>query len=248
MFTENGLIVGEERDTEKKTVAFFCLRSSDGTVLWKGKNFAEQWWIGMTGTAGNRLFLHGFRKPDMPEQKSIITVDLATGTELWRNTEVTFWGNHPSGIIGYKDLFERRLYYVIDPESGTIVDERSDVPEDFDPHRQYEKTDFLFPAPLSDEEQRISQPAEPDRFTAGASIATTDYLVVNRYSERPVKEEGLKNTLSIIDRRTKKKVYSDVLNEQTPYPVPDSFFLDGSMLYYIKERKTFVALQLPSRP
>jgi len=54
----------------------------------------------------------------------------------------------------------------------------------------------------------------------------------------------LKNTLSVIDTSTKKKVYFDVLNESTPYPVPDSFFVDGQRVYYIKERKTLVALDL----
>src|SRR5450759_102613 len=83
LFSETNFIVGEDRDTEKKEVSFFCLNASNGDVLWKDISFAEPWWIGIEGIVHGKVFLHGFKKPDMPEHGRIIAVDLGTGRELW---------------------------------------------------------------------------------------------------------------------------------------------------------------------
>ena len=45
MFSHNGIIIGEDRNTETKMVTFFCLDASNGKPLWKNKTFNEQWWI-----------------------------------------------------------------------------------------------------------------------------------------------------------------------------------------------------------
>lgn len=247
MFSHDGMIIGEDRNTETKSVTFFCLRSHDGSVVWKDRTFIEQWWIGLTGVTEDRLYLHGFKKPDMPEQKSIIAVDLPKGTILWNNSDFAFIALKPPFVFGYKDLFERRLYYRLDERTGELLEELNALPEDVLENEQYEKTDFTFSRQASAEEDPelwSILTGEPG-FVSAEIIPDVNHSIVNIYQKHPTVERSLRNTLHIIDTTTKKKVYSDVLNGSTPYAVPDSFFMDGRRIYYIKERKTFVALDLP---
>ena len=251
MFSENGLTIGEDRDTENKTVSFFCLNSADGSVLWSHKTFAEQWWIGMEGVSGDRLFFHGFKKPDMPEHKSIICVDVHTGNERWRNDDCAFLAADAQFVYGYRDLFDRRVYYKLEGNSGTFLEEQSELP--VPPNGLYtsEKSDFSFPRPYGE----VTIP-EISSFTGKYSdtiksieyIETDKFVIFNihtvRNSSQKEMQESLTNTLYVIDRHSGKKIFKDVLNSDSPYPVPDSFFLDMSVLYYIKERTSLIALDL----
>lgn len=247
MFSYNGMIIGEDRNTETKSVTFFCLRSNDGAPVWKQRTFNEQWWIGLTGVTEDRLYLHGFKKPDMPEQKGIIAVDVLQGTIRWFNPDFAFIALKPPFVYGYKDLFERRLYYRLDDRTGELQEELQSLPEDVRENDQYEKTDFTFSRQASAEEdpELWSLLNSEPGFVSAEIIQAEKYSVLNVYQKHPSEERSLKNTLHVIDSSTKKKVYSDVLNGSTPYAVPDSFFMDGERIYYIKERKTFVALDLP---
>ncbi len=254
MFSNNGRIIIEDRNTESKSVSFSCLDSSTGKIMWKEKIFGEQWWIGLDGITNDRLYLHGFKKPDMPENKNIIAVDVNSGEILWQNNECTFLAIQSPFIYGYKDLFERRVYYRINEKDGKTVEELSSLPEHIDPNSQYEKIDFVFPQPLPESEVELWNIVRGEIECTNSEYANIGkYFLFNVYTPHFNPALGLKNTFYIIDSSTKKKVYSDVLNEFTPYAVPDSFFVDENKnntldtigtLYYIKERKTFVALNL----
>ncbi len=245
MFSENGRILGEDRNTDKKSVTFFCINAVNGLPLWSNKTFDEQWWIGLDGVTNDRIFLHGFRKPDMPEHKNIIAVDLKSGDLLWQNKECTFLAIQHPFVFGFKDMFERRLYYKIEGATGEILEELTALPSGIEPNMQYEKTDFQFPQPLTENVEHMwNEVRKGNEFAAAEYIDAGKQWIITLYTRHSDPDNGLKNSLVIIDTTTKKKVYSDVLNEFTPYAVPDSFFLDRNTLYYIKERKTLVALTL----
>lgn len=248
IFSHNGYIVCEERNTENKSVAFSCIESSTGNVLWKNRSYNEPWWIGIEGITHDRLYLHGFKKPDMPEHLGIIAVDLLTGDELWRSMNASFLTDDNSFVYGFKDLFERRVYHKFDRHTGTFIEQLESLPASIEPNLQLEKTDFLFPSAYHDDDAEVTKALSLLQYT-DKKITGIEYvhcgalLILNIYTAHEA-DNTMKNSLSIIDTRAEKKVYSDVLNEATPYPVPDSFFVDGDTLYYVKERKTFVALLL----
>lgn len=245
MFSGSGHIIGEDRNTDAKTVTFFCLDASTGRPIWQQKSFDEQWWIGLDAVHDGRLFLHGFRKPDMPEHKNIYAVDLNTAELIWKNTDCTFLAVQSPSVYGYKDLFERRVYYRLDEKTGELLEELTALPDGVEPNIQYEKTDFTFSRPVADNgSEALNIARESKEYLSAEYIEQDGFIVLNTYSRNLPPAEGLKNTLSVIDTTTKKKVYSEVLNGSTPYPVPDSFFADGNRVYYIKERKTFVAVDL----
>jgi len=254
MFSHNGKIIIEDRNTDAKSASFSCLDSATGKSLWKDKVLGEQWWIGLDGITNDCLYLHGFKKPDMPENKNIIAVDVNSGEILWQNNDCTFLSIQSPFIYGYKDLFERRVYYRINESDGQTIEELQVLPENIDPNSQYEKIDFVFPQVLPESENELWNFVKHETTSTKVEYALAGkYFIFNAYIPHPDPANGLKNTLYVIDSSTKKKVYSDVLNEFTPYAVPDSFFVDennnGSSesfgtLYYVKERKTFVALHL----
>ncbi|MEW5800245.1 MAG: DUF4905 domain-containing protein [Bacteroidota bacterium] len=249
IFSHNGYIVCEERNTEKKIVSFSCIEAATGTLLWKGRSFNEQWWIGIEGITNDRLYLHGFRKPDMPEHLGIIAVDLQSGNELWRSMQSSFLTDDDTFVYGFKDLFERRVFHKIDRSTGSFLEQLEALPQEIESNTQLEKTDFTFPSPWNTDDGGFINTLslldiDRNKVQSAEFIHSGKYLVLNVYTD--LQSEGeMRNSLSVIDTTTEKKVYSDVINESTPYPVPDSFFMDGQTVYYIKERKTFVALNLP---
>lgn len=253
IFSTDGKIVCETRNTDNKTATFSCLEEKTGSVIWSNKTFHDAWWVGIEGISHGRLFLHGFKKPDMPEHLGIVCVDMTNGTEIWKNPAATFLTANINAVFGFKDLFERRVFFRLHPDDGTIAEEMTELPDDVEENIQLEKTDFTFPSPLMANDKEMMQIARSvehiirhdDSTTGGEFITAGAYIVLSNYAPNRDTDDGLKNTLSIIDRAAKKKVYSDVLNRSTPYPVPDSFFIDGNRVYYMKEKKSLVALDLP---
>ena len=251
IFSDNGIIVADSRNTESKIAAFSCIDSRTGSVLWSDKTYDEQWWIGIEGIADGRLYLHGFRKPDMPEHQGITCIDLKSGSVLWKNNDRSFLTVHHSDVYGYRDLFERRLYYKINRNNGTVEEEMQSLPDDVEENRQLEKTNFTFPESLNKETAESWKLLLSSTALTDSQIAVAEFIPAEKfhvfavYARNTAADEGLKNTLYIVDTGGKKKVYSDVLNGSTPYPVPDSFFMDGNRVYYIKERKSLVAVDLP---
>ncbi|MBI2430012.1 MAG: DUF4905 domain-containing protein [Ignavibacteriales bacterium] len=249
IFSHNGIIVCEERDTDEKIVFYSCIEAATGKIVWSNRSFNEQWWIGIEGITNDRLYLHGFKKPDMPEHLGIIAVDLKSGNELWRSMQSSFLTDDNGFVYGFKDLFERRVFHKIDRTTGTFIEQLETLPAEVESNTQLEKTDFTFPSPCSSNDDIVSNAfsllhIDGNKVKSAECVHSDKYLIINMYTDLENAGE-MRNSLSVIDTTTQKKVYSEVLNGSTPYPVPDSFFVDGQRVYFIKERKTFVALNLP---
>ncbi len=258
LFSETNFIVGEDRDTEKKEVSFFCLNASNGDVLWKDISFAEAWWIGIEGIVHDKVFLHGFKKPDMPEHGRIIAVDLGTGRELWRNNDCAFLFATADRVFAFRDFFEKRLYYELDALSGVFMQELHEPPPDMIERKRasHARSDFLFPEVLNDglaEYPLLAPKIEKycdmadlrgsiEFVQSNGRIAFSYHSYRGRDEER--KTDLLENRLCVIDETNGKQLYADVLNSSTPAVVPDSFFVDAATIYYVKEKKTVVALPL----
>lgn len=246
MFSADGCIILEDRDTVNKTAVFSCVDALSGKVVWSERSMGEPWWIGLSAVTAQRVYLHGFRKPDMPEPWTITAADRSTGSVLWKNEQCAFHSASDSALFGYRDLFERRVYYRVDPATGTILEEFDALPADAPDAAGNERTDFTFPEAVLPSDPQILA-VHPDARDA----ASAEQIICGRYDllsmYHPVAGDvpTLKNRLTIVDTQTKKKVYSIVMNGETPYPVPDSFFVDKERVYYVHERRTLVAVDLP---
>ena len=258
LFSETNFIVGEDRDTEKKQVSFFCLNASNGDVLWKDISFAEPWWIGIEGIVHDKVFLHGFKKPDMPEHGRIIAVDLGTGRELWHNNDYAFLFATADRVFAFRDFFEKRLYYELDATSGVFLQEFHEPPPDMIEGKRasHGRSDFMFPEVLSDSlaEYPLLAPkiekycsrtdvrGSIEFAQSNGRVAFSFHSYCGHDAQRKI--DILENRLCVIDETTGKRLYADVLNSSTPAVVPESFFIDAATMYYVKEKKTVVALPL----
>lgn len=290
LVSENGLILGEDRDTDAKHVTFFAIEMHTGRVLWSGRSYGEAWWTGIEALVGAKLYLHGFAKPDMPEHHGLKAIDPQTGRELWSNNEISFYAADDERVIGFRDMFERRIFEAFDAHTGVRLGELQAI--DADIHelrgRTFGRTDFIYPEPLGPtsmlQHAHLTQPGEG---AASAEPESTQYATaetnmdenkaISALIERslgshpgaqnaaqpPIVEyaraEGrvafsahipnaqagsLLHLLIVVDEKSGKELFRDTLNADTPYPMTDSFFIDGDTLYYIKEKRSLVALPL----
>jgi hypothetical protein len=250
----DGMIVGEDRDTDAKSVTFFCIDMRTGTALWRDKTFGEPWWTGIEALVGPRLYLHGFAKPDMPEHHGLTAIELRTGAVLWSNPEISFYAADDTHVIGFRDMFERRVFEQYDAASGAFLGELASVDAGMQDMRNtsFGRTDFVFPEPLQDDEQAMA--LSRTLFESAGRVDDLKSPIVE-YARVPgriafsahvpnARTGALTHVLAVADESSAKELYRDTLNADTPYPVADSFFIDNATLYYIKEKHTLVSLPL----
>ena len=84
LISPSGILVGEERDVEAKTSSLFAIDVASGKILWRNVKLDEVWWFNTELATPDRIYIHRFGKPDMPEPKGIVVLDIRTGNIIWR--------------------------------------------------------------------------------------------------------------------------------------------------------------------
>lgn len=253
------LLVGESRNIDKKQASFFCLNRKEGKVLWEGATFEEPWWIGIEAIQRDRVLLHGFATPDMPEHQGITALDVLTGRVVWHNQALRFVQAVGDSVFASKDAVEGRAFLELDYRTGELLrTPRVDtmVPDD-EGIRADSAATFLpiFPAQMdfdvfaSEQSATMVQEYVPKEHVIGPieTIENGRFLCLGfheRSHSRGENETSLSNMLKIVDLNDGELVYSEMLNANVAGIVADSFFSIGGMLYYIKERATLVAVDL----
>lgn len=259
LFSGSGRIVGESRDQEQKRTSFFCLDERSGSVVWQDITVNEPWWVGIEGVHRDVVLLHEFANPSMPEHKGLRALDLEQGKELWHNSELTFWFAYRQNIYAYRTQFEKRVGYKLSLHSGQVEEEFGDALNELNTLRQLalseEPTDDVqFPEILSLEALEPQIEAIVNKETKGADIQgeiefiqRKPFLLMSYYTrsrssgmESPV----LESRFSVFNTDSSSKLYSDILAADAKAPVPDSFLIKGSLVYFIKNHHTLTALRL----
>ena len=253
------LFVGECRKIDRKQASFFCLDRKDGKVLWEGVASEEPWWIGIEAIRRDRVFLHGFATPDMPEHQGITALDVFTGRVAWRNQGLRFIQAMGDSVFASKDSVGGRSFLELDHKTGELLRTLKDDTAILDELR--DRIDSAT-APLPVFPMQI----DPDRLSSEQLATTREEHIPKEYVVGPIEriengqflclgfhershsrgrhEESLSYTLKIIDQDNGELVYSETLNASVPGVVADSFFCIGGMLYYIKEHSTLAAVDL----
>jgi len=259
LFGNADRIVGESRDNDKKTVSFFCLDRQSGRPLWEDRSAKEPWWVGLEAVQKNVVLLHGYQKPDLPGHFGIYAWDLEGAEELWRNEEMTFWFCYGNRVYTYKTLFERRVGYALELRTGEVLETYEEGIEDLFRVRELARKEapedeLLFPEVAGEGSPPEAQSLVGKETKNKEIIGEIEYLFQNPYLimnyHLPNRNSGpeslkLENHLAIIDSRGGKKVFTDILALEASAPVPDSFFVRGGVVFFVKEQKTLLALVLP---
>jgi hypothetical protein len=253
-FAPQGKIIGESRSQDTKTATFFCIDAKNGRPLWRDLRFDEPWWIGIETVHQNWLILHGFSRPDMPEHKGIRVVDINSGNIRWRNDDLTFWFIKNDKLYAYKYLFDKRIGYGFDIQTGTIVDEYIDdldilhaMRKEYPARVDDPNTTVAFPYVYDEAQANQSLRLCMDTLTHGKTLESwieyfvrQEILIVSYYRKE---QNEMQNIIVIYNMNRRSTIYESVLNNNLPAPSPDTFFIKDEYLYFIKNKNTLTALQ-----
>jgi len=258
-FTSNNLIVGETRNQETISTSFFCLDIISGKPLWQNIGFDEPWWIGIEAVHKGWMILHGFVRPDMPEHRGIRVIDIESGELLWRNDTLSFWFIDNEKLYAHKYIFEKHICSELDIKTGTIIHEQSDNLDLMQELRQQvlqkeseRRQDVIFPEVYDENEadsgiKTVVKKNTENRAVEGwiEVLSHRDLLIVSHYRQVRNQTESplLNNILTVYNLKKDKELYKEMIAEGVKAPSPDTFFVKDNLLFFIKHKTTFIALQ-----
>ncbi len=246
---EGRLIVGEERDPEKKTVTFFCVALDDGRVRWKGKSMAESWWIGIETAHRGILFIHEYPVPSMPDHKKILAIDALTGNSLWEDGELAFGFASGASVYASKELFDRRAFFELDLMTGSVVREvGADALHSLRaaPEAGW-GLDVQLPEGTTEPPEAVRAAFPPTvALEPGETLRYNDMNISNWYEVRPGEGTGRKlcEHLFVIDERSGALLYRDVVCDGLSLPAGSTFFRVEERILYVKDRTTLRSILL----
>jgi hypothetical protein len=249
--SDTDVFVGEERDLGAKRASFFCLNRSTGEILWTNVPFNEPWWIGIEAVHRDRLFLHGFTQPDMPEHLGVLAVDLFTGQIAWSRNDVRFVLVTDESLFASKDTVNGRSILELHPQDGSTLGSWDNDHEGMQMARSRRQVvlenEPEFPAPIADDEliTFVSKHAGIENSVGVIEgLAASGFYFFN-YHQRSVATGQLSSVLFATDRTTGGIVFKETLDQNLQGVVSDSFFLWDEKLFFIKDRHMLTAVNIP---
>ena len=247
------MLVGEDRSPEDKRVTFFGLNRITGEVLWENVSFDEPWWISIEATCGDRVFLHGFARPDMPDHQRILALDLPTGRVAWSKDDMRYVSTAGDSVFTSKDTVTGRLIFELHRQTGETVqtwdNDAAGIRAAQSRAASSPEEGPEFPVPLTDvlsTDQRlgpVQKLSQDDRVVGQIEVILKGNLCMFSYHEKNA-AGLLRNILGVVHGGSGERVFSETLSENVQSVVPDSFFLQGGILYFVRERSWLTAVNI----
>jgi hypothetical protein len=247
------MLIGEERNIESKTASFFCALPSG--LLWKRRNFGEQWWTGIEAVHRGVLFLYGFATPDLPGRRGITAVDCARGEILWQNGTLTFLAAAGENVYSLQDAPAGPLVLEIDHRTGAFVREvgRGEsallrVPRSEEPFGDAGYPQVLSvgdDSPLSGLVRKLSAGAVKECPVEYGEDGR--FVVIVYHAENPAAgadRAPYRRVMDIVERETEQLALRITLDAAVVTPAFGAFLAQDGMLYFVRERKTLSAVRL----
>ncbi len=242
--------VGEERNLERKSVAFFYIDLASGKPLWRNASFGQQWWSGIEAIGNGVMLLHGFATPELPEHRGITAVNLVRGEVAWSRPDLQFNGLRDTAVLATMNGAVESKVVVLDLQSGQVIDEG--LPAERAIGHQKADISVRVPLPVIQgtpsarivESSRLFRPA-----VAPVEVLETGSFLVAVWYESAgsgaISGKAITSLLGVIDLRTGRKAFGDTLHRGAASIVPEVVFVQDHNLYYIKNRRTLAAVHLP---
>lgn len=247
------MMVGEDRSPEDKRVTFFGLNRITGEVLWENVSFDEPWWISIEAAHGDRVFLHGFARPDMPDHQKILALDLPTGHVAWSKDDMRYLSAAGDSVFTSKDTVAGRLIFELHQRTGETVrtwdNDAAGVVEARSRAEGAPGEGPEFPVPLSEipsTDQRlgpVQNLSQDERVVGPVEVILKGNLSMFSYYEKNAKGL-LRNILGIVHAGSGERVFSETIGEDVQSVVPDSFFFQDGILYFVRERSSLTAVNI----
>lgn len=105
---QNGVIVLEIRNSNKKEVRFAALNYHSNQFLWRDKLLDEPWWINLSAVAQNVILFTLYLETNNPDKKATLAYELENGTLIWWNNDFSITAVDDNGVAGFSEKFGRR--------------------------------------------------------------------------------------------------------------------------------------------
>jgi hypothetical protein len=245
------LLLVEERDTIKQEVFFHCIDIESGKSIFKDLSFDEKFWIGIEAFEGDMVYFHRYVKPDMPWHKGVIAYSISAKKILWENPDSNYSFFLNGKIYASRQLFESASYSAIDPETGEVLEDLGSDPlrfhalkEEFQHSKNYDE--YKFPLFYSQETHEMIFKNAGVVFSNSLGevefIEFEDSLIYSTHEK--TKTGTLDQKLNIIDIRSKKIIFSEIINKNEKSRMFDSFFTYRRYLIAIKNKIELMVFRL----
>lgn len=253
--TEAGVFVGEDRLLHEKRVSFFCLDRATGSVAWERVTVGEKWWVGIEAVHRDRVFLHGFSQPDIPDRKGIVALDLTTGRPAWSNMELRYLLAADESVFASKDTFAGRVVHELDFRTGSTLRTWENDPEEMKTAvlntQGITNTGVLFPSPFDERNfpeevahKLVHKYCPPGTVVGAIDLLEYEDMYFYSYHEKEDQHGRLQHLLRVADKRTGSALFSESLDRNLRSATPDSFFVQDRMLYFVKDRSLLTAVAI----
>ena len=239
--TGTDLLFGEDRETGTKKTGFFSLNRHTGDRYWSGEKVHE-WWVGVEGVIGETLFLHGFATPDMPMHRGIVAINGRTGEQVWENPDLCFEYGTNNSVIASSGAAGSKTLFMLEAGTGDVVTEwKEGLDVGPDAPDVFPEQTIRYPELLTDPDQSKFREYLPSFSGPSSIIEESGYSIV-ACRDKPVGEQRI----LIFDSGTGEELYRNRITSEEGLFIPDSFLVQESMLYFVKDRKELIAVKLPS--
>lgn len=246
LYAPSEKIIGEVRNITEKKATFFCLDAKTGVPLWKNVQKDDPWWIEIECADRNAVYFSRFVQPDIPQHRGIECCSISDCTTLWRNDEVTFWFEQDDKLCVYKDQYEQRHTYWISKKTGEVLEEVRNAQEIAHSVEIENRVTVPIPLDMTQEWQSVVEYVRNHRsgdvLESSIEVIPLENVVVVGYYTR--NGNGLVLHLDVYARATQQLVYSVIQETGCHYPVGENFFVVDSMLYYVKDQRTLVGVNV----
>ena len=242
--TNNDQLIIEEREPEKKQAYFHCLTLKSGKKLLKDFQLDDKFWVGIESVRDDIIFFHKFAKPDMPKHRGIFAYDIKNQNLIWENSELVFQFLLKEKLYAFKEKFQGRSYYSINPLTGEIIEEigenydlinslrNESLIEDDSKGQMFPEvfeSDIITDNPVIDFIKSLRS-----KFVISGKIEhilKNDLLLVSFHEVNP--KGTFNNLFKAVDLSTGKYILEEVINKETNLYLTDSFFIKDDFLFLL---------------
>jgi hypothetical protein len=256
--TAGGILAGESRDVERRTVSLFALRHRTGDVLFRDRTLEEPWWIALEMTIGEIAILHRYPRPDLPNALGAVAIDATTGEILWENETVRIiCGLEEVGLAQRGESIDSPSLLFVDLRSGAVIEQIEEIGRAREFQALCSAGEGIEGWTGSEEIDAASAEGRAIIATAGikaeelrGSIESAEhgaYTVASlhlrsRRSANAMLAGRVDNMLLVI--RDGRVLYRETAVPDAPAPSSDLFFIWNGVLTFIREGRTIVGIEL----
>ncbi len=253
--TNDGKLIIEERENEKKQAYFHCLSLYTGKKIINNFQLEENFWVGIETVKDDTIFFHKFAKPDMPKHKGIFAFDINSKKIFWENPDLVYQFILHDKLYSYAEKFGGRKFYALNPLNGELIDELDENYEMINELREesFKEEDnkgYLFPevfeAELVDDDQvadRIKSLRNDFVISGKVEYIIKNQLLMMSFHEVN-SQRNFTNHFKAVDLSKGKYILEEVINKETNLYFTDSFFVKDDLLFLLFGKSRLVVYKI----